>query len=44
MRIQNAINKYKANPNPKVTNVRYIKDVLTTLALMPNRSAMRWHT
>ena len=41
IRIQNAINKYSANPKPKVTNVRYIKEVLTTRALIPNLSAMR---
>ena len=44
IRSQKAINKYNANANPTVTNVTYIKEVLTTLALIPNRSAMRWQT
>jgi len=41
IRIQNAINKYSAKPNPRVTKVKYINDVLTTLALIPKRSAIR---
>ncbi len=41
IRIKKEINKYKAKPNPKVTNVRYINEVLTTLALIPKRSAIR---
>jgi hypothetical protein len=41
IRSQKAINKYNANAKPTVTNVTYIKEVRTTLARMPNRSAMR---
>ena len=41
MRIQNAMNKYKAKPNPSVTKVRYTKEVRTTRALIPKRSAIR---
>ena len=41
IRIQNAINKYNAKPNPRVTKVKYIKEVLTTLARIPRRSAIR---
>ncbi len=41
MRIQKAKNKYNAKPKPTVTKVRYIKDVLTTFALNPMRSAIR---
>lgn len=44
IRIQKAMNRYNAKPKPRVTNVKYIKDVLTTFALMPIRSAIRWHT
>lgn len=41
MRIQNAKNRYRAKPKPRVTNVRYIKVVLTTLARIPSLSAIR---
>jgi hypothetical protein len=41
IRNQKAINKYNANAKPTVTNVTYIKEVRTTLARMPNRSAIR---
>lgn len=41
IRIQNAKNKYNAKPKPTVTKVRYINDVLTIFALIPNRSAIR---
>ena len=44
IRIQKAKNKYKANPNPTVTNVKYMNEVRTTLALIPNLSAIRWQT
>jgi hypothetical protein len=44
IRIQKAKNKYKAKPNPKVTNVKYINEVRTTFARMPNLSAIRWQT
>ncbi len=44
IRIQKAKNKYKAKPNPTVTKVRYINEVLTTLARIPKRSAIRWQT
>jgi hypothetical protein len=39
--IQNAKNKYNANPKPKVTKVKYINEVLTILARIPKRSAIR---
>jgi len=39
--IQKAIKRYKAKPKPKVTKVKYIKEVLTTFALIPNLSAIR---
>lgn len=41
IRIQKAINKYKANPKPNVTKVKYINEVLTILALIPSLSAIR---
>ena len=41
MRIQKAINKYKAKPKPSVTKVKYINEVLTTFARIPNLSAIR---
>jgi hypothetical protein len=44
IRSQKAMNKYNANAKPTVTKVTYMKEVRTTLALMPNRSAMRWQT
>ncbi|RBP27651.1 hypothetical protein DFR65_10937 [Oceanihabitans sediminis] len=42
--IQKARNKYKANPKPRVTKVRYINEVRTSFARIPNLSAIRWHT
>ena len=38
---QKATNKYSAKPKPKVTKVTYMKEVRTTLARIPNRSAIR---
>tara|TARA_B100001057_G_scaffold112718_1_gene110876 strand:+ start:5548 stop:5724 length:177 start_codon:yes stop_codon:yes gene_type:complete len=38
---QKARNKYNAKPKPIVTKVTYINEVLTTLARIPKRSAIR---
>lgn len=38
------MNRYKANPKTNVTKVKDINEVLTTLARIPNLSAIRSQT